>query len=197
MKLVLASASPHRKELVAKLGLKFICVKPSIDEESLKNELQLQNLSPVLVAETLSYEKGYSVYKKQTDSLIISGDQLVCFKNQILGKPQTYENAVRQLELLNNNTHQLITSITVFNAGQVVKYNHFSNLKMKNLNQNEIKNYVHMDNPLDCSGSYKIEQCGITLFESIDCDDFTAIQGIPMLWLSNYLKGAGYEFFKI
>ena len=137
------------------------------------------------------------IFKHQDkNTLVISGDQLVSFENQILGKPLTQTNAILQLNLLNNKSHKLITAITVFSASQTVKHNHISTLKMKNLTQTEIKNYIHKDNPLDCSGSYKIEKNGITLFESIECNDFTAIQGIPMLWLSNYLKGAGFELFK-
>lgn len=197
MKIILASNSTYRNELMGKLGLEFNCIKPEINEEELKYALLQSKLSPVAVAEALSYEKGNSIFKHQDkNTLVISGDQLVSFENQILGKPLTQTNAILQLNLLNNKSHKLITAITVFSESETVKHNHISTLKMKNLTQTEIKNYIHKDNPLDCSGSYKIEKNGITLFESIECNDFTAIQGIPMLWLSNYLKGAGFELFK-
>lgn len=198
MKLVLASTSPYRKELLSRLGLEFICIEPRVDEENLKVKLQHLDYSPEKIAETLSFEKGNSVFKIQTeDSLVISGDQLVAFENQIIGKPLNFDSALEQLSRLNGKTHQLITAITLLGPQLSAKFNHISFLKMKKLSQRELTNYVRLDNPIDCSGSYKIEKNGITLFESIECNDFTAIQGLPILWLSNYLKGIKYEFFTV
>lgn len=197
MNIILASTSSYRKSLIEKLGIPFSCIAPLINEDSLKMSLTSQSLSPSETAEKLSYEKGLSVFKEYKDkALVISGDQLVCFENKILGKPKTIENAIEQLSLLNNKTHQLITSITLFNREQIIKYNHITHLKMKKLTQFEVKNYINKDKPLDCAGSYKIEESGIILFESIDTDDFSAIQGVPLIWLSNQLKEFGYEFFK-
>lgn len=196
MKLILASTSVYRKELFTKLGLAFSCVEPEVDEENLKSELLRLTYSPEKIAEALSFEKGNSVFKNQMgDCLVISGDQLIAFENQIVGKPLSFEKAVEQLTLLNGKTHQLITAITLIAPQLTVKFNHISLMKMKNLSRQELINYAKFDNPVDCSGSYKIEKYGITLFEAIECDDFTAIQGLPMLWLSNYLKGMNYEFF--
>lgn len=196
MKIVLASRSTYRKELLARLGISFSCVAPPINEEELKRQFETAKISPVTVAENLSYQKGYSVFSECTeDTLVISGDQLVAFEGQVLGKPATAENAFAQLSLLNGKTHQLITAITVLSPSGIVKYNHISELKMKTLSPAELQRCIDLDQPFDCSGSYKIEKHGITLFETIDCDDFTAIQGIPLLWLSNHLKGDGYEFF--
>lgn len=197
MNIVLASASSYRKALLDKLGLEFQCLPPTLNEEDLKTKLVQQGRSPFDIAETLSLEKGLSVLNTSNqNTLIISGDQLVNFENQILGKPLTTEKAIQQLSLLNNKTHQLVTAITLLAKEKITKYTHVTQLKMKDLSPTEIKNYIKKDKPLDCAGSYKIEQSGIALFESIDCDDFTAIQGIPMIWLSNHLKDVGYEFFK-
>lgn len=197
MSLILASESLYRKSLIEKLGTPFTCIRPKINEEILKKQILLTTDSPVILAETLSYEKGFSVHKSLTENeIVISGDQLVSFENQILGKPGSDLAAEKQLLLLNNKTHQLITAITLFIKNRVLKYNHITHLKMKNLSLEEIQHYVRLESPLDCAGSYKIEQRGIILFETIDCDDFTAIQGIPMIWLSNRLKEHGYGFFK-
>lgn len=198
MSLILASTSPYRKQLLAKLGLDFKCVKPELDEEELKDSLLKQNHSPLQIAESLSKAKCKAVYKQLNDPqlVIIAGDQLVSFDNSILGKPHTADGAVSQLKQLNGQKHQLITAVSIFLNGKVLHKNHITHMHMKNLSNNEIKNYVSIDKPLDCAGSYKIEEHGITLFESIDCDDFTAIQGLPIMWLSNCLKENGYEFFK-
>lgn len=202
-KIILASSSNYRKILLSKLGIDFICAAPLLNEDELKTKLIQKGKTPLEVAEQLSFEKGFSVFNQIEETkigseqiLVISGDQLVSFENQIMGKPLTTENAIKQLNLLNNKTHELITSVTLLTSQDVVKFNHKTQLKMKNLTQNEIAHYIEQDLPLDCSGSYKIELSGIALFESINCDDFTAIQGIPMIWLSNRLKEMNYEFFK-
>lgn len=197
MSLVLASQSVYRRELLKKLGIEFTCATPTVNEEQLKTEFLKLRPTPVELAEKLSFEKGLSVFSKPafSGSLVISGDQLVAMDNEILGKPATAENATAQLTRMNNKTHELITAVTLISQAGKVHFNHISRLKMKNLSLREIQNYVGLDRPFDCAGSYKIESHGITLFESVDCDDFTAIQGIPMIWLSNYLKGDGYELY--
>jgi septum formation protein len=198
MSLILASTSVYRRQLLAKLGLAFECQKPDIDEENLKNDLLNKKHSPIQIAESLSKAKCKAVYKKLNNdsAVIISGDQLLSYKDQILGKPNTPENAIAQLQLLNNQKHQLITAVSLFINGKVIHQNNITTLKMKKLSLSEIKNYVLMDNPIDTCGSYKIEEHGLILFESIDCDDFSSIQGLPLIWLSNCLKENGYEFFK-
>lgn len=199
MKIILASSSIYRKQLLDKMGLFYECAKPPLDEDLLKNELIQKKYTAVKIAETLSQAKGQSVLAQHTetsDLLIISSDQLVCFENRILGKPGTFEKAKEQLLLLNNKNHQLITAVSLNLNGRIIHKNHITNLKMKKLGTEEISNYILKDQPLDCAGSYKIEQSGIVLFDSIECDDFTAIQGLPTIWLSNQLKEIGYEFFK-
>lgn len=196
MKLILASSSIYRRNLLAKLGVEFTTMATPIDEEQIKNTLLNQKQSALTIAETLSLKKAETVFAQHPQALIIAGDQLVHFQGQILGKPHTFERALQQLSLLNNATHELITSITLMSASQTIKYNHITELKMKNLSQNELSHYLQKDTPYDCAGSYKIEESGIVLFKSINCDDFTAIQGIPMIWLSQQLKEMNYEFFK-
>lgn len=197
MKIVLASGSAYRKELLCRLGIPFSVSPPDISEEKIKASLLALGNSPEKIAETISFEKGQHIAKLHSEALVISGDQLVAFENQLLGKPGTAENARSQLALLNGKTHRLITAVTLFpsQASVPVKYTQISHLKMKSLSPRELEHYVSLDNPVDCAGSYKIENHGISLFETIDCDDFTAIQGIPLLWLSNYLKRSGHEFF--
>lgn len=192
--LVLASTSPYRSELLKKMGINFKTLKPTTNEETLKSQLLQLNKTPVEIAENLSREKAKSVFTN--GSLVIAGDQLVSFEGQILGKPHTEENAIKQLSAMNGKTHELITATTVMSETKTYHLNHITRLKMNTLSKSEITNYIKRDLPLDSAGSYKIENSGICLFEQIQTDDFSAIQGLPLIWLTHLLKGCGYELFK-
>lgn len=178
-----------------KLGISFEAVKPTCDEDSLKASLLAAKKSPIDVAENLALAKASSLKRDFKDAVIIGGDQLVDFNGQIIGKSKTKEKAKEQLLAMTGHTHQLITAIAIVHEDQQWTLNHISKMKMKKLTPLEIENYIHKDLPLDCAGSYKIEQSGICLFEKIETDDFSAIQGLPMMWISQKLKEIGYELF--
>lgn len=192
--LVLASTSVYRSAQVKKFGIPFTVKKPTYDEESEKNLLLGQRSSPIIIAETLSRGKAHSV--AATDQTTIAGDQLVHFEGAILGKPHTFDKAFIHLKAMQGKTHELITATTVLDGSMVYHLNHVTQLRMKKLSDREITGYLLLDQPYDCAGSYKIENSGIALFDEIITDDFTAIQGIPMLWLSRTLKELRYEFFQ-
>jgi septum formation protein len=193
-KLILASTSIYRQLLVQKMGLTFEFAQPKIDEEKLKEQLLIMKKSAIEIAESLSKAKTHSVFKIGT--IVVGGDQLVSLKNEIIGKPETKTMAIEQLKKMNGQQHELITAVTIMTDQKILHINHITRLQMKKLTTTEIENYIELDLPLDCSGSYKIEQHGICLFSKIETDDFTAIQGLPMIWLSTQLKGLGYELFK-
>ncbi len=192
--LVLASMSPYRFDLLKKLGIKFKVEKPNFDEETQKLQLLQQQASPIQIAETLS--KGKVASLKSLNATVIGGDQLVHTDGKILGKSGNFEKAFEQLQSLRGKTHELITAVTIQANSQQWHLNHVTSLKMKNLSDSEIESYLKKDQPYDCAGSYKIENCGLILFDEIKTDDFSAIQGLPLLWISNRLKELGYEFFK-
>ena len=192
--IILGSTSIYRKKLLEKTGLVFSTQKPSFDEESAKGQLLIQKKSPLEIAEALSRGKADSI--KAPESLIIAGDQLVQFNGEILGKAGNFENAFLQLKKLNGQTHELITAITIKTSEKTLHLNHLTKLKMKILSDSELKNYLKKDEPYDSAGSYKIEESGLILFEKIESDDFSAIQGLPLIWITQQLKGMGYEFFK-
>ncbi len=196
MKIILASTSKYRAQLIEKLGLAFECVKPLTDEEIIKSLLMAENASPTEVAETLSKQKGTSIQSLYPNDIIISGDQLVNFHGKIIGKPGTKAKAIDQLTLMNNQPHELITATTLIAHGKIYHNNNITKMKMKNLTAGEIRAYVELDNPFDCAGSIKIESYGMTLFEKVESSDFSAIQGLPLIWISNTIKGLGYELFK-
>lgn len=194
--LILASSSSYRAQVLSRCGIPFKQINPILDEAGLKNQLIQKKLSGIEVADELSRQKGLSLAPSYPEATIISGDQLVLFENEILGKPETHEKAMYQLSRLNNKTHQLITSTTMIHKNQIFHDTHITTLKMKNLSLSEIDRYLKLDQPYDCAGSCKIEKHGLTLFESIIETDFSAIEGLPLIWITNTLKGLGYEFFK-
>lgn len=196
--LILASTSVYRQQLLKKLGIPFTAERPPYDEDTAKQQALGRRLEPVQVAEWLSKGKGQSLKdaKKETGLVIISGDQLVDFGGEIIGKSHSFENAFQQLHRMKNRTHRLITAVTLITDHEVRHLNHVTELKMKDLTDGEIAAYLHRDEPYDCAGSYKIEESGIALFSEIVTTDFTAIQGLPLLWISTQLKELGYELFK-
>ena len=137
--LVLASTSVYRTALLKRLGIPFHTVSPAFDEDAEKLNLVQQQASPTLIAETLSRGKALSV--RQKNSTTIAGDQLVHLNGTILGKSHNFENACKQLNLLQGKTHELITAITIISDTQTFHTNHVTRLTMKNLTQQKIENY--------------------------------------------------------
>lgn len=184
-KIVLASTSIYRREQLATLGIPFECLKPLFDEDHVKHQVVADLIVPRLIAKNLSYQKGASI--ANAESITISGDQLIAFEGQILGKPGTREKSIEQLLKLQNKTHELITACTVFDGLSPVELLNITMVTFKPLSLNQIKHYVDLDHPWDCAGSYKIEKHGIQLIDSLQTDDYTAIQGLPLLGLSKVL----------
>lgn len=191
--LILASTSPYRAELLHKLGLPFECVKPDFDENAKKNDLLKKQATPLQIAEALSRGKAKSILRD--DAVIVAGDQLVDFNSEILGKSYDFEKAKLQLQKMRGKKHRLITAVTIKTSAGEQHLNHLTTLMMRNLSDIEIENYLNKDEPYDCAGSYKIEKSGLLLFSQIETDDFSAIQGLPLIWIAERLKELGYEFF--
>lgn len=183
--LVLGSTSKYRKELLERLAIPFTAMAPTINEDEHKD----LSLSPQALAEKLAFLKAQSL--KASDRVVIGGDQLVSLDGEILGKAGTVPKAIEQLQKMRGKTHQLITSICIFDGDQYEIHTNVTDLEMKNLSDDEIINYIELDNPLDCAGTYKIELHGIKLFNKIKTDDFTAIQGLPLIKLNQMLERKG------
>lgn len=185
--IVLASASKYRQELLARLGLPFVSEAPRIDEEKEKDP----SLAPQALAEHLALLKAQSLL--HPERVVIGGDQLVALGSEILGKAHTVEKACAQLEKMQARTHELVTAVCVIAEDRILPFTNITRLTMKALSRAQIEAYVNLDRPLDCAGSYKIENHGIALFEKIETDDFTAIQGLPLIQLSKVLHNLGYR----
>ena len=193
MKLILASESPYRKELLERLNLKFDCLPAHIDEESIWEK----NLSPMEVARELAKRKVKKVFDSNNESIVIGSDQVIAYGDKILGKPKTKERAIEQLSLLQNGAHTLITAVCIQSKEKSVCFDNVTKLTIRqDLTKKELENYVEHDLPLNCAGSYKIEGMGIALFEKVETSDFTSIIGLPLMQTSKHLKDFGIEVFQ-
>ena len=188
--LILASTSKYRAELLSKLGWSFSCENPGVDEAPLK----LQELEPGDIALRLSRMKSEAVFGQNPSSCVIGSDQVCAIGKTIYGKPLSKDGAIRQLQEMNGKTHELLTAVTVTWPGGQTSFLNTTRLHMRELSLQEITTYVETDLPLECAGSYKLEERGIKLFERIEMDDHTAIIGLPLIELSNVLLNLGYPF---
>jgi septum formation protein len=192
MSLILASTSVYRQKQLRQLGIPFQSMKPLCDEEIVKNKFQ--HLPAQQLAQQLAFQKAFSLQKEvPKSSVLIGADQLVQFQDKILGKPHTRDKAVEQLLNMSGKTHQLITAVCLLEEEQRWDILNITQLRMYPLSHQEIETYVDLDLPLDCAGSYKIEEHGIRLFEKIDTQDFTAIQGLPLLQLHQLLRSWNFK----
>lgn len=188
MKLILASGSKYRAQLLKKTNIDFSQISPSTNEDLFKERIN----DPIELAKTLAMEKCLDIFNQYPDHFCIGSDQLGHFENLILGKPHTKEKALEQLSMLNGKEHSLITAVHIKGPNFESSFVDITKLKMRIFNQDQLAKYIELDNPLDCAGSYKLEENGITLFEKIDTCDHTAITGLPLLKLTNLLIEAGF-----
>lgn len=187
MRIILASTSRYRKELLARIGVAFECHAPGVDE----SKWQSSDLSPREIAETLALEKAKAVQEKFPEAIVIGSDQLAAIGGHVLGKPGDAQRAVLQLQKLSGQTHELITAVTVLNKQRTLTHTDITRLTMENLSTEAIQRYVDIDKPFDCAGSYKIENLGIALFTRIVGEDPSAIQGLPLMAVSRLLRDLG------
>jgi septum formation protein len=185
--LVLASTSPYRRELLQKLGLPFTTQAPNCDEDQYKKLIK----DPVELATTLARLKAESLAKP--DNCVIGGDQVAALDSEILGKPGSFEKACEQLAKMQGRTHKLITALHVVHGGIGHAILDITEIEMRPLTRAQIENYVRRDQPLDCAGSYKIEKSGLVLVQDLRTKDFSSIQGVPLIALTNLLSKLGYQ----
>lgn len=188
--LILASTSKYRAGLLTKLGWSFSAEDPGVDESQLK----VLDLEPADIAIRLSRMKSEAVFHRNPVSCVIGSDQVCAIGKTIYGKPLSKDGAVRQLQEMSGKTHELLTAVTLTWPQGQTSFINVTRLHMRELSLAEITRYVDADLPLDCAGSYKLEERGIKLFERIEMDDHTAIIGLPLVELSNVLLNLGYPF---
>jgi septum formation protein len=184
--IVLASASPRRKELLELIGLQF-----KIDPGDYKENMNLK-LSPHELARALSLEKAKSVAGKYNNAIIIAADTFVIIRGQLLGKPHTEDEARRMLVLLDGATHLVITGFTILDTdtGKKISRSVETKVTFKNLTEKEIDAYVKTKEPLDKAGAYAIQGLGSILVKRIEGDYFNVI-GLPLCPLVECLEKFG------
>ncbi|OUR85899.1 septum formation protein Maf, partial [Cycloclasticus sp. 44_32_T64] len=166
-KLVLASSSPFRKELLEKIYATFDTASPDIDESSKPNE------TPLTLSKRLATEKASALAINFPDHLIIGSDQVAMLGDRQLTKPGSFEKSIQQLTLSSGNTITFYTSLCVLNSktNETIIDTDICRVHMKNLSLEEITNYVKRDKPYGCAAAFKSEGLGIALFEKIEGDD--------------------------
>lgn len=191
--LVLASTSPYRNALLARLRLPFESLAPGVDEEAVKAE----GLAAEALVTRLAREKAQTVARglsrDRPDALVVGSDQVAELDGLVLGKPGTPAGAQAQLRHLAGREHRLLTALCVVRAGdgRRVEALDVHRLRLRPLTDLQIARYVSLEDPVDCAGSYKIEGLGIALFEWIRGDDFTAVVGLPLTRLVSLLCELG------
>jgi septum formation protein len=185
--LVLASTSPYRRALLARLGLSFVAVAPSADEAPLPGE------RPAATALRLAEAKARSVAAEHPAALIIGSDQVADCGGELVGKPGTHERAVAQLTRQSGRTVVFHTGVALFDAATGECRTALVDVRstFRTLAGVEIEAYLRREQPYDCAGSVKSEALGIALFERIDSDDPTALVGLPLIRLTGMLRAAG------
>ena len=186
-KLILASTSPYRRELLSRLGLSFEVANPETDESQLPGE------TPENLALRLSEAKARAVAVNHPDALIIGSDQVAVMENRIFGKPGNHERAVKQLQELSGKTVNFFTGLCLLNArtGQAEVRGVPTLVGFRDLTNQEIENYLQREPAYNCAGSAKSEGLGITLLRHMRGDDPNALVGLPLIALSEMLRNQG------
>lgn len=182
-KIILASSSPRRKEILSKAGLDFKIIVSDYEEN-----LNL-NLSPKELAKHLSKEKAKNVAKKCKNSVIIGADTFVVLGNDLLGKPRNKETAKKMLKRVSGQTVDILTGFTIMDSDSKKSTSKAVRTKVyiNNLSEEEIKNYVATGEPLDKAGAFAIQELGAVFIKKIE-GDFFNVMGLPLYKLCEELK---------
>ena len=181
MKLILASQSPRRKQLLSLLDIPFEIIVADIDEKidedrPLRDEI-----------EKLSFLKANEVFKDHRDSVVIGADTIVTLDDKILGKPHDREDAKKMLQMLQDNRHTVITGVTIISAKMSETFSVVSDVYFHKMNDEEIDRYIETGEPMDKAGAYAIQGIGSRFVKKID-GDYYAIMGFPVSEVYHRLK---------
>jgi septum formation protein len=185
--LILASTSPYRRELLARLRVTFEVAAPEVDETSFANE------TPSQLALRLARAKARAVLQRRPDAVVIGSDQVAELDGAAIGKPGTYERAAMQLRSMSGRS-------VVFQTGVCVTAGSFEEtvlvpvtVRFRKLDETDIETYLRLEQPFDCAGSAKVETLGIALLDAVHSDDPTALVGLPLIQTCRLLRRAGLD----
>ena len=188
-RIVLASTSPFRRQLLARLEIPFEVADPKADESRLPGE------PPEKTALRLSELKARAVAADFPDSLIIGSDQVAFLDGEIFGKPGTHENAVRQLRKMRGRTVNFFTGLCLLNSrsGRAHVRGIPTLVTFRNLTDQQIENYLLKEKPYNCAGSAKSEGLGIAVISAMNGDDPNALVGLPLIALCDLFESEGFN----
>lgn len=189
-RLILGSTSIYRRELMQRLRLPFDVVSPDVDETPHEGE------APEALARRLGLAKAHAVAALHPDALVIGSDQVADLEGEPLGKPGDHARAVQQLRRMGGRTVIFQTAVSVVCKAAAFEASDLASVRVRfrQLTDTEIETYLRAEQPYDCAGSAKSEGLGISLLESIDNDDPTALIGLPLIRTCRLLRAAGLVF---
>ncbi|HUR87827.1 MAG TPA: Maf family nucleotide pyrophosphatase [Ramlibacter sp.] len=187
MRIVLASSSPYRRELLSRLRVPFDVELPDVDETPRRGE------TPRDIALRLAVEKARAVAHKHPNAAVIGSDQVADLDGEPLGKPGTHERAVEQLMRMSGKVVIFQTAVAVVcEAGGFEQIDVAPvRVTFRTLSGTEIENYLQAEKPYDCAGSARSEGLGIAILDSIESDDPSALVGLPLIRTCRMLRAAG------
>jgi septum formation protein len=186
-RLILASTSKYRKELLGRLSLAFETISPEVDEAPLPKE------TPELMAIRLAQAKALAVSLSNPLAYVIGSDQVVDLNGVAMGKPGDHANAMVQLQKLRGQTVKFHTAVCLAHAGSAKTTNVITEVKFRELDDDVLEAYLLAETPYDCAGSAKSEGLGVCLLEYVRSDDSTALIGLPLITVSTLLRDAGFS----
>ena len=185
-KLILASTSVYRRELLERLRIPFDMISPKVDETPLPGE------STVDLALRLAKAKAAAVAKDHPEAWVIGSDQVADLCGAAIGKPGNFERAMAQLQLMRGATVTFQTALCLMHGDVETTVNIPTQVTFRKLGDDVLEAYLLAEEPYDCAGSAKSEGLGISLLESIKSEDPTALIGLPLIALSGLLRDAGF-----
>ena len=189
-KIILASKSKVRKEILDKNNIESDVMPSNVDEDIVKESLIKEKATPEIISKKLAELKANKVSMKKIDEIVLGADSVIDLNGELISKPETREEAMKILKKLNGKSHFLISSVCVSKNGSMI-WNHTdkAKLSMKNLSDDELKNYLSKipDETLYAYNVYQIEGIGRNLFTSIEGDEDT-IMGLPVKKIKEYIN---------
>ncbi len=186
-RLILASTSRYRAELLARLRLPFDTARPEVEETPLPGE------PPASLALRLAAAKAAAVAAEHPEAVVIGSDQVASCDGRVLGKPGAREAAIAQLQAMSGREVVFLTAVAVAGPGAAIEHAlDTTTVRFRPLADDAIARYVDAETPLDCAGSFKCEGLGIALFEAIDNRDPTALVGLPLIATARLLRARGF-----
>ena len=190
MKIILASQSGVRKEILDKYKIDNEVIPSNVDEDEVKLSLLAEGANPLTISKNLAEIKSIKVSSKNPDRLVLGADSVISLNNKLINKPVSREDALDILKKLNNSKHYLISSVCISkNAAMIWNHSDTSELKMKNFSDSELASYLSKieTKTLLAYGVYQIEADGMELFEYVKGDK-DSIMGLPVKQIINYIE---------